>query len=727
MERPQLIQEIINAIGPNADNRITGTILRNILIKVVDGTQLNLVGMAYTDTVPVTDIEDLTYAPIYVAAGTGTYTNFDAIELDNELAILKYTEDGWIKQTVIVLSEIAFPQVQALIDLAEKWAENPEDTEVETGKYSAKHHAAKAADSETNAVAAKNYIEENIDTINAAPPAAVAAAASATLSEKWAEEAEDTEVETGKYSSKHYATKSENAYNNALSFLVNFFDTTIIALNSRILAESATVDLKLRYYQELLDKLAAAGITPSLVWMTGVYKTGKNYSVLPADGSGDFTYSRNDTVATSQRPDGTWQVGWPANTPRRSAAGGRIVEPQRQILIPYPRSFANAYYWTKSGAMIEGDAATAGSELITDIVDREFTSDTGWWKKDGSLTISDGSANFIDDNDSLSKPNFMTLGKMYYITFEIKNFDSGVLYSAYDGYTAAKLITDEDIYHNYCYCYDASRTTIVWHGLHFVGSIDNISIKEVQGFNCPFVNSSGINTREAYRVVASASDATIRLASALTVTPGTTYTSSIFMRRVSGTGQVYLIDVNNTDRAITLTSEWQRFEYGAVAGSTSGQIGFKLKSFGDVVEVCHAQLEAGTTATSPIYGAEGSVLTRLAEQISKTGVSALIGQTEGSIAIEFDAGSGFDLYVNSLEALGLTGIVRFCFVYTATTMKLFVNGVLVDSETGTYDWSSMDSIELGNFNNISQYNGTINQLINTTSAISDAEAIAITL
>ncbi|MDY0388613.1 MAG: hypothetical protein RBT65_16120, partial [Methanolobus sp.] len=63
-------------------------------------------------------------------------------------------------------------------DKSEQWAENPEDMEVEPGKYSALHHAAKAEDLKD-------------------------------LAEKWAEENEDVEVETGRYSAKHWATKAD--------------------------------------------------------------------------------------------------------------------------------------------------------------------------------------------------------------------------------------------------------------------------------------------------------------------------------------------------------------------------------------------------------------------------------------------------------------------------------------------------------------------------------------
>lgn len=62
-------------------------------------------------------------------------------------------------------------------DKAEDWAEEVEDTEVEAGKYSAKHWAAKS--------------EGHSDKAH-----------------QWAEEAEDTPVETGEYSAKHWAAKA---------------------------------------------------------------------------------------------------------------------------------------------------------------------------------------------------------------------------------------------------------------------------------------------------------------------------------------------------------------------------------------------------------------------------------------------------------------------------------------------------------------------------------------
>jgi len=143
----------------------------------------------------------------------------------------------------------------------------------------------------------------------------------------------------------------------------------------------------------------------------------------------------------------------------------------------------------------------------------------------------------------------------------------------------------------------------------------------------------------------------------------------------------------------------------------------KLATSGDVVEICHAQLEVGAASTSPIYGAEVMALTRLKDYPHKTSATSLIGQTEGTIEFEFDAGDGFDLTVWTLVATGLTGFTKVRVTYTGTTIKLYVNDILVDSDTGTYDWSGMDLIELGSIDNEFQLNSGIKYTLISKTAI----------
>ena len=125
-------------------------------------------------------------------------------------------------------------------DKAQDWAEEAEDTEVETGQYSAKHHALKAdasadaaAASESNAsdseAMAAKWAEEVEDTevttgaysalhhASKASASATSAASSETMAEKWAANPEDTEVETGLYSALHYAAKAEDSATSANS------------------------------------------------------------------------------------------------------------------------------------------------------------------------------------------------------------------------------------------------------------------------------------------------------------------------------------------------------------------------------------------------------------------------------------------------------------------------------------------------------------------------------
>lgn len=88
---------------------------------------------------------------------------------------------------------------------AEDWAEKAEDTQVEPGKYSAKHYSLKASASATsagNSATSAGTSESN-------------AAASEAKADKWANEAEDTPVESGKYSAKHYSIKAASSASSA--------------------------------------------------------------------------------------------------------------------------------------------------------------------------------------------------------------------------------------------------------------------------------------------------------------------------------------------------------------------------------------------------------------------------------------------------------------------------------------------------------------------------------
>ena len=178
--------------------------------------------------------------------------------------------------------------------------------------------------------------------------------------------------------------------------------------------------------------------------------------------------------------------------------------------------------------------------------------------------------------------------------------------------------------------------------------------------------------------------------------------------------------------------------------------------------VTNWQLEAGSNATSLIKTVSGSV-TRNADVISKSGVSSLIGQTEGSILIkgyQLNRGVIFRLRNNASTSLNI--ILVFCvdtngrveigvtknnvnisnnspispnniknknivIIYSDNIFKFFINGVLFYSYTypsPTNFSSILDTLEFGSLTE----NGTatFNSIAIWKTQLTDAQAIKLT-
>jgi hypothetical protein len=116
---------------------------------------------------------------------------------------------------------------------------------------------------------------------------------------------------------------------------------------------------------------------------------------------------------------------------------------------------------------------------------------------------------------------------------------------------------------------------------------------------------------------------------------------SVYLRVASGTKLVALrTAIENEYKAVTITTEWQRFELDITLPQANERIGIDNRAaYGGsgtagTIEVYGAMLEAGSYSTSyvPSYGTS---TTRVADSCSKTGISELIGQTEGTFFAEF--------------------------------------------------------------------------------------------
>ena len=119
----------------------------------------------------------------------------------------------------------------------------------------------------------------------------------------------------------------------------------------------------------------------------------------------------------------------------------------------------------------------------------------------------------------------------------------------------------------------------------------------------------------------------------------TTASRSIYARTVSGTGTARLTSYNsNANNLFSLTEEWQRFEL--TGSSSTGGVNFYAADFRGSQTLSEfiiwgAQSEEGSYPTSYIP-TSGSSVTRAAETCSQTPPSGIIGQTEGTMFVEYD-------------------------------------------------------------------------------------------
>jgi hypothetical protein len=174
-----------------------------------------------------------------------------------------------------------------------------------------------------------------------------------------------------------------------------------------------------------------------------------------------------------------------------------------------------------------------------------------------------------------------------------------------------------------------------------------------------------------------------------------------------------------------------------------------------------AQLEVGSYATSYIPTLGASV-TRVADIASKTGISSLIGQTEGTLFAEFtrlNVGNAVVIFqcndgtTNNRAQLeiGATGIAttsvlsggavscvitgatlalgqthKLALTYKANDFKLYVNGVLAGTDTSGAVPISMSRIDLASELGTSFGGVSISQILNFTTALNNAQAIELT-
>jgi hypothetical protein len=220
-----------------------------------------------------------------------------------------------------------------------------------------------------------------------------------------------------------------------------------------------------------------------------------------------------------------------------------------------------------------------------------------------------------------------------------------------------------------------------------------------------------------------------------TITGSGTYTVSCYVKRLTGTAnfQFRLVtDGANQIQNFTLTNDWTKLTFTVTAITSITQVQFRSGGGTGNIAIWGAQLEAGANATSYIK-TEATTVTRNADVINKTGISSLIGQTEGTIfadvnikrigiptrqisnltsgtanflglaflntnvlrvTIRANAGTQYNVSTSALPI----GRYKLAGTYKAGELKLYVNGVLIGTNTNaSVSWSAaLDRLNLDN-------------------------------
>ena len=312
------------------------------------------------------------------------------------------------------------------------------------------------------------------------------------------------------------------------------------------------------------------------------------------------------------------------------------------------------------------------------------------WAIENTWTIGDGVANGNGANgtsEELSQSGVVTTGKTYSISYEIKNYVSGLI----------RLRKPLTIFRNangtYTETVTATASSFIFTPSNFNGSITNISVKEVtddtnlprinyEGFSYDgngdiipnsgcgswllepqstnlFVLSNGLtssgfwprNSSLIATVNATISpDGTLnatrfvnagggnRLGQEVALTSGLTYAFSFYMKNNGGNASLATaFDGQSASQSYTITNDWVRYEFTFTATSTetsqirlfNGESDIDLFVFG-------TQLENQSFATSYIP-TEGATNTRNQDIATDSGNATLINSIEGTLYAEMSA------------------------------------------------------------------------------------------
>ena len=195
------------------------------------------------------------------------------------------------------------------------------------------------------------------------------------------------------------------------------------------------------------------------------------------------------------------------------------------------------------------------------------------------------------------------------------------------------------------------------------------------------------------------SDESIMYISKSGLTAGNDYTASVYLKGAVGGEEVIVRDTEGSYTKWTLTTEWKRYEMTQAAAGSSYATSFGVRqglggigtiNSNAIVYMYAFQSEAGSYSSSYIP-TMGTSETRAADSCSVTGVSDVIGQTEGTLFMDVDlyARDSFSYFALAPNLGSTSAYIGIGITATAFSFEVINSGVQVaynysNSSTGNF-------------------------------------------